>query len=577
MKNSVLFQTIRVAVKTCPWDCLTMTVIQIITSLMPTVVLLSNRLLIQSLSEMQGLVSSVLLLFLYCFCLIFQRFLVNWYNHYYLTYNSLLRFEKRIKIVLFDICGKMKLHDYNDPEIVNATLRAKNASINILRVYQAIGEIFSALIGALSMGFILSSINRTMAVIIILLVVSAIGDNLFTIFENKKFLYQNTQLEKEEENYADLLLKPKSLKEIRSLNRVQYVFDKWLGAIKIQNKSETKKNRKIFFLSLIITVLSLSGQILAYMVLFDSFSRRQIGIAEFSISTVAFNSITGLIKNMFDVLGGMGQFLVMVKPFFDFQDLIAKQKSAQGHTPPIENNIHFEHVSYRYPGMDRNALSDINIEIKSGQKVAIVGENGSGKTTLLHLILDMFEPTKGTVFFGKIPYHCFSEEEFLKTVSVVPQEFNCYAISINDNISFGHSDPEIELKSWLTTMHLSAFQSMQNAIVGREFGGIELSGGQRQRLAILRAKYKRAGIFVFDEPTSAIDPFQESETYKQLKEMMNGKTAIVVSHRLALTKDCDKIIVLQKGRVAEMGTHDELLHSNGLYAHMWKAQAEWYS
>ncbi len=280
---------------------------------------------------------------------------------------------------------------------------------------------------------------------------------------------------------------------------------------------------------------------------------------------------------MFDVLGGMGQFLVMVKPFFDFRNLIVKQKSVRGHNhPPVEYSIRLEHVGYCYPGSKKKALNDINIEIKNGQRVAIVGENGSGKTTLLHLILDMFEPTEGNILFGKVPYHHFSEGELLRRVPVVPQEFNCYAVSMKDNISFGCALPEQELKNWLEWMRLSSLQWEEGVIVGGEFGGIELSGGQKQRLAILRARYKQADIFAFDEPTSAIDPFQESETYKLLKEMMNGKTAIIISHRLALTKGCDKIIVLEKGRVAETSTHDELLCTNGRYAELWKTQAEWY-
>lgn len=126
-------------------------------------------------------------------------------------------------------------------------------------------------------------------------------------------------------------------------------------------------------------------------------------------------------------------------------------------------------------------------------------------------------------------------------------------------------------------MHLSHLGAKEDILIGKEYGGIELSGGQKQRLAILRARYKQANILAFDEPTSAIDPFQEKEIYDQLIEMMRGKTSIIISHRLALTKDCDQIIVLKKGRIVEAGTHDELIEANGVYAEMWKIQAFLYS
>lgn len=155
MKNSVLIKTLKTAFMVCPIDCLFMTIVQIVATLMPAFVLLLNKSLIRNMSDSQSVTIIICILSLYCSVLFLQRFLVNWYNHYYLTYNSLLRFEKNIKKSLFDICDRMNLLDYNDPEIENATRRAKNASINILRVYQAVGEIFSAMIGAISVSLVM--------------------------------------------------------------------------------------------------------------------------------------------------------------------------------------------------------------------------------------------------------------------------------------------------------------------------------------------------------------------------------------------------------------------------------------
>lgn len=576
MKNSVLIKTLKTAFMVCPIDCLFMTIVQIVTTLMPTFVLLLNKSLIRNMSDSQSIIIIICILLLYCFVLFLQRFLVNWYNHYFLTYNSLLRFEKKIKRSLFEICNRMNLLDYNDPEIENATRRAKNASINILRVYQAVGEIFSAMIGAISVSFVICEVNYMMAVIMMLLGFSSIVENLFMIYQNKKLLYKNTQLEREEEECGNLLLKPNSLKEIKSLNCVEYVFSKWKNIISRLKNTEKRKNVKVLLFSIGVAILSLSGQITAYAILFNSYLTNKIGIAEFSISITAFNSINGLIRNMFEVLGGMGQFLVMVKPYFDFKNLFDVKENNVKIQKPEDHSICLQNVYFQYPGSDEYTLKNINMKVLMGKKIAIIGENGSGKTTLLHLILNQFSPTKGNILYNGIDYNQISEQVFFDNVSVVPQQFNCYSISIKDNISFGKYISNEQLKALLKPMHLIFLDSDENTSLGREFGGIELSGGQKQRVAILRAKFKQAKILAFDEPTSAIDPFQEKEIYDQLLTMMDNKMVFVISHRLALCKDCDQILVMKDGEIVESGTHSELIRKKDIYYKMWNIQAALY-
>lgn len=576
MKNNILIRSISTAFAICPWDCLLMSVIQLVITLLPTLVLLINQQFIYELGNTQDIKAVIFILIVYCSSLFFQHFLNNWYNHYYLTYTSLLRFEKRVKIILFDICNKMKLSDYNVPQMENATLRAKNASINIMRVYQAVGEMISALIGAFFMSYILSSINRTMAMIVLLLICSSIIENLFILFQNKKLLYQNTQLEKEEEEFASFLVEPEKIKEVRSLGCAEFIFSKLVDIMYSLRKSERKKDKKIFLFSLIFGMVSTMCQIIAYGILFVSFFNQKIGFAEFSVSITAFTSLNGLIKNMFEILGGIGQFLVMVAPFFDFKDSIEKRKRSPNFEKLMNYKLQLKHVYFRYPGMTEYALNDINMCIERGNKIAIVGENGSGKTTLINLILSMFEPTEGSIMYDGISGECLSEENIVYNISAIPQEFNCYAISIKDNITFGTPIEDKKIDEYLTYMNLDELKLNKDAMIGLAFGGIELSGGQKQRLAITRAKFKEATFFVLDEPTSAIDPFQEKEIYERLFEMIKEKTAIIISHRLALAKACDQIFVLKRGRIVEKGTHSELVKINGVYAEMWRTQAGMY-
>lgn len=536
-----------------------------------------NKILIQGLDNNHKIYASILLaLLLYCFSLFVQRSVSNWYHHYYITYVSLLKFEKKIKKRLFQVCDRMKVDDYNNPEIENGTIRAKNASINIFRVFQAYVEMAAAILGTVFMGAVLSFSNYRLTIIIILLSLASIIENIFLIIQNKLLLYKNTQLEKEEEEYSKLILNAKSFKEIYLSGCFEFVLNKWGYVIKKKQLLETKKSYKSLFLSLIIKVFTLGCLIIAYGMLYYSFLNDSISIAEFSVSITAFHAVNSLMKNFFEVLADISQYLMMVKPYFDFEVLASSHDNNSGDNDKTPHQkdisvIKMENIFYKYYGSKSYALENINLNIGQGQTVAIVGENGSGKTTLLKVLLKLFAPSHGTILYNN---GFTSDQLFFEIVSIVPQNFNSYAISIRDNITFGRKIDDKKIKELLGSLNLEFLNPSD--IYGREFGGIELSGGQKQRIAILRAKYKNGNLYAFDEPTSAIDPLQEKMIYDSLIKTTKGKTTIIISHRLALTRLCDLIVVLKEGKIIEKGTHDELMKMNSEYAAMWKSQAELY-
>lgn len=266
----------------------------------------------------------------------------------------------------------------------------------------------------------------------------------------------------------------------------------------------------------------------------------------------------------------------MVKPYFEFEKLVAAKGKNQVMHESFCGNIKLENVSFKYFGTNEYALKNINFFIKEGQKIAIVGKNGFGKTTLLKMLLNLLKPTEGQIYYENKAGRWVKDCSVPDNVSIVPQEYNCYSVTIKENIVFGDEVSDLYIKKLLDSVDLGVLQIDPAAIYGREFDGIELSGGQKQRIAILRAKNKSGDVVAFDEPTSAIDPFQEKMIYDKLEEIANGKTTFIVSHRLALTKNADLIMVLNRGEIIEMGTHDELLRKRGEYFRMWNAQVEVY-
>jgi ABC-type bacteriocin/lantibiotic exporter with double-glycine peptidase domain len=255
--------------------------------------------------------------------------------------------------------------------------------------------------------------------------------------------------------------------------------------------------------------------------------------------------------------------------------------------PSVEKlppSIKLKNISYTYPNAEKPTLRDINICIEAGQKVAIVGANGAGKTTLIKLISGMYIPTEGEVKLSGKSACEYNRDEYYTLFSAVFQDIYLLASSISENIS--QTAPEHTDKERIThCLELSGLVTKTNSLPNKEStmlvrsvhpDAIELSGGERQKLAMARALYKDAPVLILDEPTAALDPLAENEVYQKYAELTKGKTSIFISHRLASTRFCDRILLLDGNVVADEGSHDELMAIGGIYANMFSIQASYY-
>lgn len=576
MKNSILVRSVKIAFKTCFADCVFMMAMQLLITCIPIGGLYVLKRLVDSLT-VKSVPFVIVLILEYSILIWMQKAIQDWYNHYFLTYFSLLKFEKKIKETFFKLCLRMKLDDYNDAGVVNHSLRAKNASVNILRLYQAMIEMAGAFLSVFAMGIVISGISRQLFIVFIAVSLTEILNNVFTLYQNKKFLYKNTQLEKEENEISELLLNAKSLKEIVLLNSVPFVSEKWTDAVERILANEKVKNGKIFAFSLCMKLFYCAGMLFSYFLLFRAFLTGEIGMGGFSVTVSAFVMLNNTFRSLFEEVSNVSQFALMVRPFFDYVDGVAERGGDKKRNEvSVAGNLRLENVSYRYHNAEKNALDKINLSIEEGKKYVIVGENGSGKTTLMKVILGLYEPTGGEIFAENINLKDWNEEALYQSYSDVPQEYNMYAVSVKDNIQFGNTENKMKLDDALCEMDLQELAEKKDCIIGKEFGGIELSGGQKQKIAILRAENKGGKIFCLDEPTSAIDPLQEKKIFDRVYHVEKGKTTIIVSHRLALCRLADCIIVMKQGRIAELGTHGELMKKKGIYEAMYHEQAQLY-
>jgi ABC-type multidrug transport system fused ATPase/permease subunit len=274
-----------------------------------------------------------------------------------------------------------------------------------------------------------------------------------------------------------------------------------------------------------------------------------------------------------------------VNDYRTLNEFIEEQETSGADIAPAEDyEITFENVSFAYPGTDQFVLKNLNLIITSKQKLAIVGLNGAGKTTFVKLLLKLYEPTSGRILINGEDIKKYNTRSYYKLFAPVFQDMECYAFTLAENVSMkpeDRTDKELvkecirkaglgnKLDEWEKGVDTNILKILHN-------DGVILSGGEQQKLALARALYKNAPIVVLDEPTAALDAMAESKMYEDFDNLVSGKMAIYISHRLASTRFCDVIAVFEDGEMIEYGSHHELMSAGGRYAGMFEMQAKYY-
>lgn len=343
------------------------------------------------------------------------------------------------------------------------------------------------------------------------------------------------------------------------------------------------------------TVLSFAADAVVYLCLTAFAMQGKITIAEYVLYigaatgfTAWVRQVTGLLQRVWKVNGDLS----CVRTFLDTDS----REEEQGQSIPSGGwvcaadvlkkgdpcEVEFDRVSYRYPNNEKDTLKELSFKIKAGEKIGLVGMNGAGKSTLIKLLCRLIRPTSGHIRINGVDITSMKRTECYKLFSTVFQDLHIFPVSIKNNIVwdgqvdeayFAQCLEQADLAEWV-----SSLKEKENTKLVQELeeGAVNLSGGQSQKLLLARALYKNAPILLLDEPTAALDPIAESNIYEKYNQLSAHKTSIFISHRLASTRFCDRIFLMEDGRIAEEGTHEELLKKAGSYAKMFEVQRQYY-
>ncbi|MGL5939378.1 MAG: ABC transporter ATP-binding protein [Waterburya sp.] len=387
--------------------------------------------------------------------------------------------------------------------------------------------------------------------------------------------------------YSSLLLTDSYAKEVRLFGlgslfkqRYQEAFDdKYQAMRKIRGK-------QAFNLS-IWEILSAIGNAIAFYQIVIKAVNKQITAGNVLLFIQALNYIQTSLQVLLSEFFSLQESLIFMERVFKFldskptMDLTVSNRNI----PNVNTSgIVFDNVSFAYPD-GRLALEEISFTLKPGKTVALVGENGAGKTTIIKLLARLYDPSAGRILVDGINLKQLDLNQWRQQIAVVFQDFCRYSLTVGENIALGDLTALAKLEKLKLAARkagidqkISRLEDQYQTLLGKQFDGTELSGGEWQKIAIARAfiREQRSQLLVLDEPTAALDPRSEYEIYNRFSELVRGKTAILVTHRLASVSMCDRIMVLKAGKLIEHGSHEKLLQQQGEYAHLWQMQAEAY-
>ena len=387
---------------------------------------------------------------------------------------------------------------------------------------------------------------------------------------------------REYEYYEKAVADREYLKETRLLGGFAYFKEKFSESyrlcLKLRMRAEFRSS--LFELSMnIITILGYFG--ILYM-LFTALMAGEITVGAFAAVFANMGMLYSIMAEVVQMhIGRLAQNFGSTVNYVRFLKL--PERSGEIKKTPAWGDITFQDVTYSYPNTEHPALSHVSFTLRRGETLAIVGENGSGKSTLVRLLSGLYLPTEGRVLHNGVDTREIDPEALYQGTTAVFQKYQRYQMTLRENLAISDTAKQADSAQLEEICKMAgcdsadaSFTNGYDTMLSREFDGVDLSGGQWQRVAIARGFYRNHNLIILDEPTAAIDPYEETRVYNRFAELSREKSAVIVTHRIGSVRLADRILVMQDGHAVQLGTHEELVQKEGEYRRLWEAQEQWY-
>jgi ATP-binding cassette subfamily B protein len=504
-------------------------------------------------------------------------------------------FSNDMSVRLMQHAATLDLAQFEDPTFYDHLERARRQTVGRIALLTQTVSMSQDALTLLTLGGALVAYSPWMLVLLVLAVLpSFLGETHFAAL-GYSLLFRWTPERRQLDYLRFVGASDKTAKEVQMFGLAPWLTERY----RVLSKRFYDENKRLSIrrgvVSALLSILGTIGYYAAYVIILIRAVRGEITPGTLVFLSASFargrDTIQGILLSASNVYE-QALYLRDLFVFLDMRPTIASNPDARPVPNPMREGFVFENVSFQYPGSDRFAIRDLNIALRPGERVALVGENGAGKTTITKLMARLYEPTAGRILLDGVDLREYDLASLRHAIGVIFQDFVRYDMRFDENSGVGEIEsvrdalaanngvPETiqtAATNSLAASLLPRFAHGYQQMLGRRFEeGVDLSGGEWQKIALARAYMRDAQVLILDEPTAALDARAEYEVFLRFSELVSGRLAILISHRFSTVRMADRIIVLQHGTVVEQGTHEELLARPGLYDELFRMQAAGY-
>ena len=497
------------------------------------------------------------------------------------------RYVKYISVRLMKQASSLDLATYEDPGFHDKLERARVQATDRLLLIQQLGRLLQQIIATLALAAGIFVFMPWLLVLLLLCVVPAfLGESHFA-FLGYSLAFRQTPVKREMDYLRYLAVSKESVKELKVFGLHNYLTERFSKLADRIFSENVGLARRRFLASSFLTLVSTVGYYGAYIYVVSETLRGRIsvGTLQFLAGSIAAASLN--LQSIFSAFSGIADqslFLSDLLTFLGLQPTIRSKSNGLPCPRPMRWGIEFRNVSFAYPGTQRLVLRNLNLTLHQGERIALIGENGEGKTTIVKLLTRLYDPTEGAIYLDGVDLREYDLDDYTNQVAVIFQDFMRYDMTARENIAIGRVGESHNLEEVVAAARKSKaddvvrkLEAGYEQMLGRRFdGGVDLSGGEWQKVALARAYLRDAQILILDEPTASLDAKSEQQVFQQFAELTQNKLSLLISHRFSTVRMADSIVVLENGRIAEEGHHDQLMARDGRYAQMFDMQASSY-